>query len=79
MDVLSLPDMVAREGQAFHSGVTAAALKMCIRDSIKEDEVFSAIDFRKDVDGFHPVNVGKLLLGQNPLFKPCLLYTSRCV
>jgi 5,10-methylene-tetrahydrofolate dehydrogenase/methenyl tetrahydrofolate cyclohydrolase len=38
---------------------------------IKEEEIFSAIDFRKDVDGFHPVNVGKLLLGQNPLFKPC--------
>jgi len=38
---------------------------------IKEDEIFSAIDYRKDVDGFHPVNVGKLLLGQNPLFKPC--------
>jgi methylenetetrahydrofolate dehydrogenase (NADP+)/methenyltetrahydrofolate cyclohydrolase len=38
---------------------------------IKEDEIFSSIDFRKDVDGFHPVNVGKLLLGQNPLFKPC--------
>jgi len=38
---------------------------------IKEDEIFSAIDFHKDVDGFHPVNVGKLLLGQNPLFKPC--------
>jgi methylenetetrahydrofolate dehydrogenase (NADP+) / methenyltetrahydrofolate cyclohydrolase len=38
---------------------------------IKEDEIFSTIDFRKDVDGFHPVNVGKLLLGQNPLFKPC--------
>jgi methylenetetrahydrofolate dehydrogenase (NADP+) / methenyltetrahydrofolate cyclohydrolase len=38
---------------------------------IREDEIFSAIDFRKDVDGFHPVNVGKLLLGQNPLFKPC--------
>jgi len=38
---------------------------------LKEDEVFSAIDYRKDVDGFHPVNVGKLLLGQNPLFTPC--------
>jgi len=38
---------------------------------LKEDEIFSAIDFRKDVDGFHPVNVGKLLLGQNPLFTPC--------
>ncbi|MCE0521509.1 MAG: bifunctional 5,10-methylenetetrahydrofolate dehydrogenase/5,10-methenyltetrahydrofolate cyclohydrolase [Methylacidiphilales bacterium] len=38
---------------------------------LQEEEIFSAIDFRKDVDGFHPVNVGKLLLGQNPLFKPC--------
>jgi len=38
---------------------------------IREDEIFSAIDYRKDVDGFHPVNVGKLLLGQNPLFLPC--------
>jgi methylenetetrahydrofolate dehydrogenase (NADP+)/methenyltetrahydrofolate cyclohydrolase len=38
---------------------------------LHEDEIFSAIDFRKDVDGFHPVNVGKLLLGQNPLFRPC--------
>jgi methylenetetrahydrofolate dehydrogenase (NADP+) / methenyltetrahydrofolate cyclohydrolase len=38
---------------------------------LREDEIFSAIDFRKDVDGFHPINVGKLLLGQNPLFKPC--------
>ena len=38
---------------------------------LKEEEIFSAIDFRKDVDGFHPINVGKLLLGQNPLFKPC--------
>jgi methylenetetrahydrofolate dehydrogenase (NADP+)/methenyltetrahydrofolate cyclohydrolase len=36
-----------------------------------EDEIFSAIDPRKDVDGFHPVNVGKLLLGQHPMFKPC--------
>jgi methylenetetrahydrofolate dehydrogenase (NADP+)/methenyltetrahydrofolate cyclohydrolase len=38
---------------------------------LNEEEIFGAIDFRKDVDGFHPVNVGKLLLGQNPLFKPC--------
>jgi methylenetetrahydrofolate dehydrogenase (NADP+)/methenyltetrahydrofolate cyclohydrolase len=38
---------------------------------IREDEIFSGIDPRKDVDGFHPLNVGKLLLGQNPLFKPC--------
>lgn len=38
---------------------------------ILENEIFSAIKPEKDVDGFHPINVGKLLLGQNPLFKPC--------
>jgi methylenetetrahydrofolate dehydrogenase (NADP+) / methenyltetrahydrofolate cyclohydrolase len=38
---------------------------------LQENEIFAAIDYRKDVDGFHPVNVGKLLLGQGPLFKPC--------
>ena len=38
---------------------------------IREHEIFSAIDPRKDVDGFHPMNVGKLLLGQHPLFRPC--------
>jgi methylenetetrahydrofolate dehydrogenase (NADP+)/methenyltetrahydrofolate cyclohydrolase len=38
---------------------------------INEANIFSAIDYRKDVDGFHPVNVGKLLLGQDPLFTPC--------
>ncbi len=31
----------------------------------------SAIDPAKDVDGFHPVNVGKLLLGETSGFIPC--------
>ncbi|MFS8562863.1 MAG: bifunctional 5,10-methylenetetrahydrofolate dehydrogenase/5,10-methenyltetrahydrofolate cyclohydrolase [Rhabdochlamydiaceae bacterium] len=30
-----------------------------------------SISPEKDVDGFHPLNVGKLLLGENPLFIPC--------
>ncbi len=38
---------------------------------IDEEKVFSRIAYRKDVDGFHPMNVGKLLLGQKPLFMPC--------
>lgn len=37
---------------------------------INEDKILSAIDHRKDVDGFHPINVGKLVLGQDCL-KPC--------
>ncbi len=31
---------------------------------IKETEVLYAIDPKKDVDGFHPVNVGKLMIGE---------------
>lgn len=37
---------------------------------IDEDRVICAIDPCKDVDGFHPINMGKLLIGQ-PGFKPC--------
>ena len=35
-----------------------------------EDAVLLAIDPAKDVDGFHPVSAGRLLLGQ-PTFLPC--------
>lgn len=35
---------------------------------ISEDKITEAIDYRKDVDGFHPVNVGRLSLGM-----PCFL------
>jgi methylenetetrahydrofolate dehydrogenase (NADP+)/methenyltetrahydrofolate cyclohydrolase len=37
---------------------------------IRETRVLYAIDPQKDVDGFHPVNVGKLMLGV-PDFLPC--------
>lgn len=30
---------------------------------ISEDKITQAIDYRKDVDGFHPVNVGRMSLG----------------
>jgi methylenetetrahydrofolate dehydrogenase (NADP+)/methenyltetrahydrofolate cyclohydrolase len=37
---------------------------------MKESLVIEAIDYRKDVDGFHPANVGRLVLGLDCL-KPC--------
>jgi methylenetetrahydrofolate dehydrogenase (NADP+)/methenyltetrahydrofolate cyclohydrolase len=40
---------------------------------INERKVLYAIDPRKDVDGFHPVNVGKLVIGE-PCFIPCTPY-----
>ena len=65
-ELVALIDRLNRDPQV-HGVLVQAPLPR----HIKEDEIFSAIDFRKDVDGFHPVNVGKLLLGQNPLFRPC--------
>jgi methylenetetrahydrofolate dehydrogenase (NADP+)/methenyltetrahydrofolate cyclohydrolase len=35
---------------------------------ISENKITDAIDYRKDVDGFHPVNVGRMSLGM-----PCFL------
>jgi len=37
---------------------------------INADKVLNLIDPTKDVDGFHPVNVGKMLIG-DPYFMPC--------
>lgn len=37
---------------------------------ISEEKVIDIIDPKKDVDGFHPVNVGRLLIG-NPYYMPC--------
>jgi methylenetetrahydrofolate dehydrogenase (NADP+)/methenyltetrahydrofolate cyclohydrolase len=37
---------------------------------INADKVLTLIDPAKDVDGFHPVNVGKMLIG-DPYFMPC--------
>jgi methylenetetrahydrofolate dehydrogenase (NADP+)/methenyltetrahydrofolate cyclohydrolase len=38
--------------------------------ALVESEIIEAVSPHKDVDGFHPVNVGKLAMGQ-PLFVPC--------
>lgn len=37
---------------------------------LNETEVLYAIDPKKDVDGFHPVNVGKMMIGE-PDYLPC--------
>src|ERR1043166_3420804 len=38
---------------------------------INETRIYAAVAPGKDVDGFHPVNVGKLLLGDETGFVPC--------
>jgi methylenetetrahydrofolate dehydrogenase (NADP+) / methenyltetrahydrofolate cyclohydrolase len=45
-------------------------VQMPLPKHINEQRVIEAIDPRKDVDGFHPVNVGKLVIGMDCL-RPC--------
>lgn len=45
-------------------------VQLPLPDHIDESEILLTIDPEKDVDGFHPVNIGKMVAGQNaPL--PC--------
>jgi len=40
-------------------------------EQISEETIFAAVDPGKDVDGFHPLNVGKLAIGDATGFVPC--------
>ena len=46
-------------------------VQMPLPKSIDPDTVINHIRPEKDVDGFHPVNVGKLLIGHTDGFVPC--------
>jgi len=48
-------------------------VQLPLPDHIDEGKVLEAISPAKDVDGFHPYNVGRLVTG-NPLFQPCTPY-----
>jgi len=45
-------------------------VQLPLPSQIDEDRVIAAISPRKDVDGFHPENVGKMMIGQQS-FLPC--------
>lgn len=45
------------------SGLDGFIVQLPLPDHINEQNVIEAIDPRKDVDGFHPVNVGRTVIG----------------
>jgi methylenetetrahydrofolate dehydrogenase (NADP+)/methenyltetrahydrofolate cyclohydrolase len=39
---------------------------------LNEEKILSLVNLEKDVDGFHPINIGRLAMkGRKPLFVPC--------
>jgi methylenetetrahydrofolate dehydrogenase (NADP+)/methenyltetrahydrofolate cyclohydrolase len=54
-------------------GIHGILVQLPLPKHITEATILSAISPEKDVDGFHPINVGKMLLGQET-FLPCTPY-----
>lgn len=44
-------------------GVDGFIVQLPLPKHISEQKIIEAIDYRKDVDGFHPVNVGRMSIG----------------
>ncbi len=56
-------------------GVDGILVQLPLPDHIDEEAILGTIDLEKDVDGFHPVNIGRLSMkGRKPLFIPCTPY-----
>jgi methylenetetrahydrofolate dehydrogenase (NADP+) / methenyltetrahydrofolate cyclohydrolase len=52
--------------------VNGILVQLPLPDGLDEESVLSKISLEKDVDGFHPVNIGRLAQkGRTPLFVPC--------
>lgn len=50
------------------SEVDGFIVQLPLPDHIDEQKIIEAIDYKKDVDGFHPINVGRMSIGL-PCFK----------
>ena len=64
-DLLTLVDTLNRD-----AAVSGILVQLPLPGHIDSDKVLRAIDPDKDVDGFHPMNVGRLVTGE-ALLKPC--------
>jgi len=52
------------------ASVNGILVQLPLPKQINEEKIIMAINPQKDVDAFHPVNVGKIMTG-NPDFMPC--------
>ncbi len=66
--LLALIDALNRDER-----IDGILVQLPLPEQIDESKILEAISPTKDVDGFHPYNVGRLVTG-NPLFQPCTPY-----
>ncbi|XAR65840.1 Methenyltetrahydrofolate cyclohydrolase [Bertholletia excelsa] len=55
-----------------HPSVHGILVQLPLPDHLNEERIFDVLSLEKDVDGFHPLNMGNLAMkGREPLFIPC--------
>ena len=64
-ELLELIDVLNRR-----EDIDGILVQLPLPDGFDEEKILLAIDPAKDVDCFHPYNVGKLTIGE-PVFQPC--------
>jgi methylenetetrahydrofolate dehydrogenase (NADP+)/methenyltetrahydrofolate cyclohydrolase len=67
-DLLALIDKLNND-----SKIDGILVQLPLPKQINTDKVLEAISPAKDADGFHPYNVGRLVIGK-PTFQPCTPY-----
>lgn len=66
-----LLDLIERLNQ--DDSVHGILVQLPVPEHISDQKIIEAIDPKKDVDGFHPQSVGKMMTGQDTFF-PCTPY-----
>ena len=51
--------------------IDAIIVQMPLPDHINSNNIILAINPNKDVDGFHPINIGKMMIGEKDTLLPC--------
>ncbi|WP_339062483.1 bifunctional methylenetetrahydrofolate dehydrogenase/methenyltetrahydrofolate cyclohydrolase FolD [Tepidibacillus marianensis] len=72
MDQLTTQELLLQEIARLNqdNNVHGILVQLPLPKQIDENAIINAISPDKDVDGFHPINVGKLAIGEDPLL-PC--------
>ncbi|ONI28506.1 hypothetical protein PRUPE_1G144700 [Prunus persica] len=72
-EYVSQDDLIAKVHELnANPDVHGILVQLPLPKHINEEKVLSEISIEKDVDGFHPLNIGKLAMkGREPLFLPC--------
>lgn len=57
----------------FDENIHGILVQLPLPKHINEENIIETIDYKKDVDGFHPINIGKMVIGVKS-FIPCTPY-----